>query len=105
MLLSSIRVASMRARFHGPLLGCLLALAFATTAFAQNATVTLLHINDVYEIAPVKGQGGLAELMTLLRQERPQHPNPTPPAGGASPPPSILWASRRARRWSSCSAR
>src|SRR5215470_19678274 len=39
-------------------------------AFGQSATLTLLTVNDVYEIAPVQGQGGLAELMTLLRAER-----------------------------------
>jgi 5'-nucleotidase/UDP-sugar diphosphatase len=39
-------------------------------AFSQNATLTLLTMNDVYEITPVQGQGGLAELMTLLRAER-----------------------------------
>jgi len=37
---------------------------------AQSTTLTLLTINDVYEITPVQGQGGLAELMTLLRAER-----------------------------------
>jgi len=63
---------SLRARLVAPLLACLLALALATTAVAQNATVTLLHINDVYEIAPVKGQGGLAELTTLLKLWLPQ---------------------------------
>jgi 2',3'-cyclic-nucleotide 2'-phosphodiesterase (5'-nucleotidase family) len=39
-------------------------------AFGQSATLTLLTVNDVYEITPVQGQGGLAELMTLLRAER-----------------------------------
>ena len=39
-------------------------------AFGQNATLTLLTVNDVYEISPVQGKGGLAELMTLLRAER-----------------------------------
>ena len=39
-------------------------------AFSQNASLTLLTVNDVYEITPVQGKGGLAELMTLLRAER-----------------------------------
>ena len=39
-------------------------------AFGQSATLTLLTVNDVYEITPVQGKGGLAELMTLLRAER-----------------------------------
>ena len=37
---------------------------------AAPASITLLHSNDVYEIAPVKGQGGFAPFMTLLRAER-----------------------------------
>ena len=44
--------------------------ALSATAFAQSANLTVLHVNDVYEISPKKGKGGLAELMTLLRQER-----------------------------------
>ena len=40
------------------------------SALGQSATLTLLTVNDVYEITPVQGKGGLAELMTLLRAER-----------------------------------
>src|SRR4051794_8529064 len=36
----------------------------------QHVAVTLLHINDVYEIAPRKGLGGFAGLATLLKRER-----------------------------------
>src|SRR5262245_6896153 len=39
-------------------------------ASGQSATLTLLTVNDVYEITPIQGKGGLAELMTLLRAER-----------------------------------
>src|SRR5262245_44953344 len=39
-------------------------------AFSQNASLTLLTVHDVYEITPVQGKGGLAEVMTLLRAER-----------------------------------
>jgi len=39
-------------------------------AFGQSTSLTLLTVNDVYEITPVQGKGGLAELMTLLRAER-----------------------------------
>ena len=38
--------------------------------WGQSASLTLLTVNDVYEITPVQGKGGLAELMTLLRAER-----------------------------------
>ncbi len=85
-----MRLPSRFARSRAPLAACLLALALATTAAAQNATVTLLHINDVYEIAPIKGQGGLAELMTLLRQERAQHANTITTVGGDFLSPSVL---------------
>ena len=50
---------------------CILLLATCTrSACGQTATLTLLTVNDVYEITPVQGKGGLAELMTLLRAER-----------------------------------
>jgi len=42
----------------------------ATPAPAQNVKLTILHTNDVYEISPVRGRGGLAELATLLKRER-----------------------------------
>lgn len=38
--------------------------------YGQRATLTILTVNDVYEITPVQGQGGLAELQTLLNAER-----------------------------------
>ena len=48
----------------------------AAPARAEPVTVTFLHCNDVYEIAPVNGQGGFAPLMTLLKQERARNPAP-----------------------------
>jgi 2',3'-cyclic-nucleotide 2'-phosphodiesterase (5'-nucleotidase family) len=54
----------------------------ATSAFPQAATVTFLHVNDVYEISPVRGRGGLAPLMTLLRQERAAAPDAITTLGG-----------------------
>jgi len=39
-------------------------------AAAEPTKITFLHVNDVYEISAKRGQGGFAELMTLLRQER-----------------------------------
>jgi len=59
-------------------------------ASAQNANVTLLHVNDVYQIAPVKGLGGLAELSTLLKRERAAHPGAITTVGGDFLSPSIL---------------
>ena len=37
---------------------------------AEPVTITFLHTNDVYELLPIKGRGGFAELMTVLKQER-----------------------------------
>ena len=47
-----------------------LAVVSPLAGYAQSAKLTFLHINDVYEISQRRGIGGLAELMTLLRQER-----------------------------------
>ncbi len=47
-----------------------LLLVLPLVAAAEPTKITFLHVNDLYEIAPKRGQGGFAELMTLLRQER-----------------------------------
>ncbi|MGQ9371083.1 bifunctional metallophosphatase/5'-nucleotidase [Azospirillum sp. ST 5-10] len=62
----------------------------AGAAQAQNGTLTFLHVNDVDEIAPVKGRGGLAPLMTLLRQERQRNPDAITTLGGDFLSPSLL---------------
>ena len=59
-------------------------------AAAAPATLTLLHANDVYEIGPIKGQGGFAPFMTLLAQERARNPNTITTFGGDLLSPSIL---------------
>ena len=51
-------------------LTALLIVAGTAQSWAQSANVTFLHVNDVYEISPKRGIGGLAELMTLLKAER-----------------------------------
>ena len=57
-------------------------LVLAASAFAQTATVTFLHLNDVYEISPKEGRGGIAPLMTLLKQERAAAPDAITTLGG-----------------------
>lgn len=42
----------------------------AGSAIAKPVTITFFHTNDVYEISPKSGKGGMAELMTLLKKER-----------------------------------
>jgi 2',3'-cyclic-nucleotide 2'-phosphodiesterase (5'-nucleotidase family) len=59
-------------------------------ARAEPVTVTLLHTNDVYEIAPREGRGGLAELATLLQQERAQAEHSITTFGGDLISPSVL---------------
>jgi len=72
-----------RHRFRfGSLLALVLVFAVSASAFAQKATVTFLHINDVYEISPKQGRGGFAPLMTLLKQERARAPAAITTLGG-----------------------
>ena len=64
--------------------------AIVRPAAAAPATITLLHANDVYEIAPVDGAGGFAPFMTLLAQERARNPAMVTTFGGDLLSPSIL---------------
>ena len=73
-----------------PLLGGALAVLLAAAAIAEPATITFLHTNDVYELAPVEGQGGLAELATLLKQERARSAHSVTTFGGDLISPSVL---------------
>ncbi|MDA0368031.1 MAG: 5'-nucleotidase C-terminal domain-containing protein [Proteobacteria bacterium] len=67
-----------------------LAVVSPLAGYAQSAKLTFLHINDVYEISPRRGIGGLAELMTLLRQERAQAENHITTLGGDLVSPSVM---------------
>lgn len=69
----------------GSALGLLPALALA-----EPVTVTFLHTNDVYEISPKGGQGGLAQLKTLLDRERAANPNTVTTFGGDLISPSVM---------------
>ncbi len=51
-------------------LSTMLVSGLALTASAEPATLRLLHLNDVYEISPTRGQGGLAEVTTLIKAEQ-----------------------------------
>jgi 5'-nucleotidase / UDP-sugar diphosphatase len=68
----------------------LASLGSTSDAWAQNGSLTFLHVNDVYEIAPVKGQGGFGPLMTLLRQERQRDGQAITTVGGDFLSPSLL---------------
>jgi 5'-nucleotidase/UDP-sugar diphosphatase len=78
---------SIQPAFARRMLVAVVALALASPAVAQApppqiATVTFLHLNDVYEISPKQGRGGFAPLMTLLKQERAAAPDTITTLGG-----------------------
>jgi 5'-nucleotidase/UDP-sugar diphosphatase len=73
-----------------PALAAALALARVDPAAAEPVTITLLHTNDVYEISPKGGRGGLAELATLLREERARAEHSITTFGGDLISPSVL---------------
>jgi 2',3'-cyclic-nucleotide 2'-phosphodiesterase (5'-nucleotidase family) len=62
----------------------------AGAALAEPLTITVLHTNDVYEIAPKEGRGGLAELATLLQRERAVAEHSITTFGGDLISPSVL---------------
>ncbi|PYM61763.1 MAG: bifunctional metallophosphatase/5'-nucleotidase [Candidatus Rokuibacteriota bacterium] len=75
----------MSTRFRFPLrtlVAMVVVIVLTASAFAQRATVTVLHVNDVYEISPQQGRGGFAPLMTVLKQERAAAPQAITTLGG-----------------------
>ncbi len=66
-------------------------LLLSATAFGQNIRVTILHVNDVYQFAPVDGgtRGGLARLLTLKKAELAKNPNTIFTLGGDTISPSV----------------
>jgi len=59
-------------------------------AAAEPTKITFLHVNDVYEISPKQGQGGFAELMTLLQAERAGAQHSITTFGGDLISPSVM---------------
>lgn len=55
-----------------------------------SAKITFLHTNDVYELLPIKGWGGFAELMTVLKQERAKAEHSVTTLGGDLISPSLM---------------
>ncbi len=66
-------------------------LIFSAAAFGQNIRVTILHVNDVYQFAPVDGgkRGGLARLLTLKKEAIAENPNTIFTLGGDTVSPSV----------------
>jgi 2',3'-cyclic-nucleotide 2'-phosphodiesterase (5'-nucleotidase family) len=84
---------SRRRLLAAPLFAAMLGVSLP--AWAQNGTLTFLHVNDVYEITPVKGQGGFGPLMTLLKRERAAAPDAITTVGGDFLSPSLLSGTTR----------
>ncbi len=66
-------------------------LILSSFAFGQNIRLTILHVNDVYQFAPVDGgkKGGLARLLTLKKQAIAENPNTIFTLGGDTVSPSV----------------
>ncbi|MBF0284986.1 MAG: bifunctional metallophosphatase/5'-nucleotidase [Magnetococcales bacterium] len=73
-----------------PLLAGLIFYGLAGVSAWAGERVTLLHVNDVYEILPKEGKGGLAELATVVNRERQKNPNTLFTLGGDLLSPSLL---------------
>ena len=67
-----------------------LVLVLPFAALAEPTKITFLHTNDVYEISPKRGQGGFAELMTLLKAERAAAQHSITTFGGDLISPSVM---------------
>jgi 5'-nucleotidase / UDP-sugar diphosphatase len=65
-------------------------LMLSSAALAADGRITLLQVNDVYEISPIRGRGGLAELSTLLKRERAANPNSITIVAGDFLSPSVM---------------
>lgn len=68
-----------------------LLLLFSSAAFGQTVRITILHVNDVYQFAPVDGgkHGGLARLLTLKKEAVAENPNTIITLGGDTISPSV----------------
>lgn len=68
-----------------------LLLISSAVAFGQNVRITILHVNDVYQFAPVDGgkRGGLARLLTLKKAAIAENPNTIFTLGGDTVSPSV----------------
>ncbi len=76
--------------FWGGVLGSLSWSLGAVGARAESIEAQILHLNDIYEIAPIQGRGGLARIATLQGQLRRQNPNTISVMAGDFLSPSAL---------------
>ncbi|MEO5377101.1 MAG: 5'-nucleotidase C-terminal domain-containing protein [Magnetococcus sp. DMHC-6] len=60
------------------------------TAFSEEIKITFVHANDVYELQPRNGMGGIASLQTVLQEYRRKDPQLIFTFGGDLLSPSLL---------------
>ncbi|WP_373085403.1 bifunctional UDP-sugar hydrolase/5'-nucleotidase [Sneathiella sp.] len=65
-------------------------LLLAASASADPTKITFLHTNDIYHTSGINGNGGFAELATLMKAERERSPNIVTTFGGDLISPSIM---------------
>lgn len=68
----------------------LMVLLQSSPALAESRKVTFIHINDVYQLLPVDGMGGMAHVESLLAEYRKKDPNLLLTHGGDALSPSLL---------------
>lgn len=68
---------------------CVLVLALAGTARAEEVPVTFLHFNDIYDFMPGDDSGGMAGVAGLVARERAAHPGAVLTFGGDLLSPSV----------------
>jgi 5'-nucleotidase/UDP-sugar diphosphatase len=74
------------------LISCGAALSVAQSSLAEVVNITLLHLNDIYEITPVEGgkRGGIARVATLRKQLLAKNPRTFTLLAGDAFSPSAL---------------
>ncbi|MZR32029.1 bifunctional metallophosphatase/5'-nucleotidase [Sneathiella litorea] len=65
-------------------------LLLTASVSAEPTKLTFLHFNDIYQLSGVKGNGGFAELSTLIKAEKARSPNTVVTFGGDLISPSIM---------------
>lgn len=80
-----------RLKSLGGVLGAMLVvLLLVATARAEPTRITFLHFNDLDRMLPADGQGGVAELATLVRQARERSDHAIVTFGGDLISPSLM---------------
>ncbi|MDF2367270.1 5'-nucleotidase C-terminal domain-containing protein [Sneathiella sp.] len=65
-------------------------LLLTASVSAEPTKLTFLHFNDIYQLSGVKGNGGFAEISSLIKAEKERSPNAVVTFGGDLISPSIM---------------